>query len=277
MVYAGVRRNFSFADYINKFQRAYNELTELGEEPSGASMVTDFMTGITDPGMVPAKTFVIGSPLLRENWNETQQFFLSFVQSMISSLPRTPSIRDRDVSAVERDGRGRGRGRGRGGRGGRDGGRTGRGGRGVPSGGDAYTGKLHSGNYAPAIWRSLDSDQKAKVQELRDAEKGDGEKANDKDGAKKRGISSVETLKPSGLTCIVGASGGDDSTDATLLLGSPSKQLRTTNAVATVNPTVTFVEEPTLFGRGSYPRATKEDKAAGTVSASSKINLEVSE
>ena len=275
-VYAGVRRNFSFADYINKFQRAYNELSELGEVPSDASMVTDFMTGITDPGMVTAKTFVIGSPLLRENWNDTQQFFLSFVQSMMVSLPRATSTRDRDVSAVGTDGRGRGR---TGGRGGRNGGGRGNGGRG--RGGDrssdsgTYTGKIHSGNYPIAIWRSLDSDQKAKVQELRDAEKGgDGEKINDKDVAtKKRGVSSVETLKPGGLLRIITGveSGGDEATDV-MTMESPTKQPR-----ITAPPTVTFDDTTThLFGRGTYKRTPtkKDNKTDGTVDAQPPIDLE---
>ena len=203
--YSGTRRNFSFNDYINKFQQAKNELTELGEAPSEASMVTDFMAGILDKELASAKIAVIADAKYRENWMEAQQFFLTIVQSQSVQAKTT-----REVSAVTttreaaaaastpQPGRGKGGGRG-GGRGGAGRGKgsegRGRGGRGA--GGDksqTYTGEIHSGNFPPPIWKTLTSEQKAAVFALRESEKEDGA-----DASKKRNVSVIETSRPSAL------------------------------------------------------------------------------
>ena len=77
----GTQCNFSFNDFINQFQQAKNELTELGEAPSDASMVTDFMAGILDKDLASAKIAVIADAKNKENWMEAQQFFLMIVQA----------------------------------------------------------------------------------------------------------------------------------------------------------------------------------------------------
>ena len=80
--YTGPRRNFTIDDYVQKYQSAYNELTELGEEPSQPQLVTDFLAGIADPSLQVCKTLIISDPRYREDWPLTQQFVKTMVQTM---------------------------------------------------------------------------------------------------------------------------------------------------------------------------------------------------
>ena len=166
VMYTGPRRNFSFNDYIAKYQWAFNELIEIDETPTQESMVSDFLNGISDPSLEASKDIIMASPVLSASWPEAQISLKTKVASRIRSLNQS-----RSVAAVG-SGRGFAPRSGRGGRLGRGGGR-GRGG-GSPTRysdvkpmGAPYTGAIHAGDYQPADWARLSREQRNKVFELR--------------------------------------------------------------------------------------------------------------
>ena len=116
-------------------------------------------------------------------------------------------------------GKGGGRGSGRGGGGRRKGSEgRGRGGGHGAGGGNSqtYTGEIHSGNFAPPIWKKLSLEQKAALFALRESEKEDGAVAS-----KKQNVSVIETLRPSALRATTIA-----ATDDSILSTPPESPLK---------------------------------------------------
>lgn len=150
--YTGPRRNFTIDHYIQKYQSAYNDLTELGEEPSQPQLVTDFLAGIADPSLQVCKTLIISDPRYREDWPLTQQFVKTMVQSMTQhdALNRDTG---RAVSAVGTDRNKKPKG--------------GAGKKGADGDNKPFSGKITLRSYSPVEWRSMTLDQRQQVRDLR--------------------------------------------------------------------------------------------------------------
>lgn len=153
--YTGPRRNFTIDDYIQKYQSAYNDLTELGEEPSQPQLVTDFLAGIADPSLQVCKTLIISDPRYREDWPLTQQFVKTMVQTMNQHDALTRDT-GRAVAALNTDRNKKPKG------GGAAGGKKGQDGDSKP-----FSGKVTLRSYSPAEWRSMTMDQRQQVRDLR--------------------------------------------------------------------------------------------------------------
>lgn len=128
--YDGKARNFTFEKYCEKLNAAFEDLAQAGEELTTSRKVRKLLTGITDPVLAHAKTQVLATPHLKNDYTQAMNFIAEFADTSESMRTRT-----RNISSMSRDGGGRGqqgrggRGRGRSGRFGRGRGR-GRGGRG---------------------------------------------------------------------------------------------------------------------------------------------------
>jgi hypothetical protein len=72
--YSGYSRRFTFDDYIALYQKSFNELSFLEEPVPNTKKVTDFLGNITDPSFNMIKTCVYGTPGLRDDFSQMQQY-----------------------------------------------------------------------------------------------------------------------------------------------------------------------------------------------------------
>jgi hypothetical protein len=126
--YVGDRRNFTFDQYIQVFQKAYATLERLDDPTKPETQVTQFMDNIKDSSvkMEAAMAFVTGNPIYALDFDAATQYMSGFVMTLTNRSTKVT----RSVGALTgqpspyQGGGGQGRGdtrarrRGRGGRGG---------------------------------------------------------------------------------------------------------------------------------------------------------------
>jgi hypothetical protein len=164
-VYRGLRRGFSFANYVTVHQEAHNELQDLDEPVAEHKKVRDFLKGIQDPSLQVGKTVVLSDPVKLADFEECQQYLSTLVEST-SVQAKT----ERNVSSVLSGG---------------GGGRS-------PNA--ALIDKIKGGQYLHEQFRSLTKEEKTRVMEYREkAGKGRGGKGKKKPNKNKRRLSKTQT------------------------------------------------------------------------------------
>lgn len=166
--YDGKSRNFPFEKYCERLTTAFNDLAEAKEPFPESRKIRTLLTGIKDPSLENAKSTVMATATLKNNFDAAMNFIAEFADTKESMRSKSRSIAT--TSRSNEGGRGSG-GRGRGGRGGR--GRGGRGGRGRGRGGRGSTRSAfdasNPGRYYPyEEWITLSEEEKTKSRAARE-------------------------------------------------------------------------------------------------------------
>ena len=124
--YFGHHHNFAFANYVQHYQEAYNELAskEINEEVPESRKVHEFLAGIQDPRLEIGKAMVLGNPMYMNSFHQVQQFL-----STLTKNKHLLNVSEQHNASGLQGCRGHGQGRG-GGCGGGRGSRAGQGGHG---------------------------------------------------------------------------------------------------------------------------------------------------
>jgi chitodextrinase len=99
--YSGQKRNFTFDQYVEMYQAAYNTLAELNEAVPETKKVADFLARITDTKLSTAKDLKLG------NFDACQQYLKTLVYNKA-----TQDTHEWNVSGVQ-GGNGKGKGKGK--------------------------------------------------------------------------------------------------------------------------------------------------------------------
>lgn len=156
--YTGKNR-FTFQQFVDRLQGAYNDLEVAGEPVAETKKVQDMLTACQDTRLTTAIDLILGDPTKNNNFTVAQQY----LQSMVN-FKRHPT-ESRNLSAVS-SGRGGGRGRGRGRAGGRGKGRSGE--------------RKPNHHYSRDEWLAMSEEQRQKARDQRAAykkKKGDAKAA----------------------------------------------------------------------------------------------------
>jgi len=148
--YTGQKRNFTFDQYVEMHQNAYNTLAELDETVPETKKVTDFLAGISDPKLSNAKDMILGDIAKLTNFEACQQYLKTLVYNKA-----TQDKHERNVSGLS--------GKDLGNNNKRKGGRGGKGG-GTPRGDVTRS-------YTREEWLKLSDEQRQKIRNLRNAKK----------------------------------------------------------------------------------------------------------
>jgi hypothetical protein len=95
--FSGNTLRFTFENYVNTYQEAFNELTYLGETISESKKVDDFLTHITDSKYHQIKAMIRGDPMISSNFETCQQRCKQIYESLDIGHP---ADRNRTVAAV---------------------------------------------------------------------------------------------------------------------------------------------------------------------------------
>jgi hypothetical protein len=103
--YSGQKRNFTFDQYVEMHQAAYNTLAELHEAVPETKKVADFLAGITDTKLSTAKDLILGDPGKLGDFEACQQYLKTLVYNKA-----TQDTHERKISGVL-GGSGKGKGK----------------------------------------------------------------------------------------------------------------------------------------------------------------------
>jgi hypothetical protein len=145
----------------------------LDEPVAESKKVSDFLKGIRDPALVTAKSVVLGDPTKLDDFEACQQY-LSTIMSNLSNQAKA----ERHVAFVGTEGGG---------------------------GGGSLVDRIKGGTYTDEQFRSLSSEEKKRVQTLRNDEK---RRRSNKDRRRDRRKRKAAKLKSERE----GAAGGGDAT-----------------------------------------------------------------
>jgi hypothetical protein len=134
--YHGLRKCFTFTNYVTLHQAAHNELLDLDEPVAESKKVSDFLKGIHDPNLTTAKSVVLGDPAKLDDFKECQQYF----STIVSNLSTQAKV-EHHVAYVGTDGGG---------------------------GGGSLVDRIKGGTYTDEQFRSLSPEEKRRVQKLRE-------------------------------------------------------------------------------------------------------------
>ena len=142
--YSGQKRNFTFDQYVEIHQAAYNTLADLDEAVPETKKVTDFLAGIGDPRLANAKDLILGDPTKLQNFEACQQYLKTLVYNKA-----TQDKHERNVSGLTNTNGTKRKGK-----------------RGGPAKGDIST-----RSYSKEEWAKLTDEQRNKIRTLRAAKK----------------------------------------------------------------------------------------------------------
>ena len=147
--YQGPRRNFEFSNSVTIHQRAHEHLARFGEPVPELKKVRDFFDGITDPRCQAIKLGVQASSLYMNSFNEMVNYVTGVLDTLNSQGAPLTTRRICELSTNEHH-QGRGRGRGR----------------------DRNANLARS--YTPEEWQALTPDERARVFQARERNRGGG-------------------------------------------------------------------------------------------------------
>ncbi|KAI2491468.1 Reverse transcriptase (RNA-dependent DNA polymerase) [Fragilaria crotonensis] len=167
--YRGIRKQFTFAQYVAIHQAAHNELEDCNEPIPETKKVSDFLAGISDSSLEAGITCVLSEDRYQDSFEATQQFLGTLVANqMIHRQAKRGGSDDRNVSSAD-SGSNKGHAKSKGGK-----------------------KKLEARFYSAEEWKQLTSEERSKVIELK---KQQGSKGKDKKGSSKRKAASAESTK----------------------------------------------------------------------------------
>ncbi len=94
--YSGQRHNFTFDQYVDIHQAAYNTLAELDEAVPETKKVADFLAGISDPRLATAKDLTLGDTAKLGDFEACQQYLKALVYNTA-----TQDTHERNVSGLQ--------------------------------------------------------------------------------------------------------------------------------------------------------------------------------
>ncbi len=147
--YSGQKRNFTFDQYVEMHQAAYNTLAELNEAVPETKKVADFLAGITDTKLSTAKDLILGDPAKLGDFEACQQYLKTLVYNKA-----TQDTHERNVSGVQ-GGNGKGKNKGKRNR----------------QSGNADKSDLTARSYTREEWLKLSKEQREKIRSLRAAKR----------------------------------------------------------------------------------------------------------
>jgi hypothetical protein len=142
--YSGQKRNFTFDQYIQIHQVAYNTLADLDEAVPETKKVTDFLAGIGDPKLANAKDLILGDPAKLQNFEACQHYLKTLVYNKA-----TQDKHERQISGVSNTKTGKRQGKR----------------------GNQQKGDISSRSYSKEEWAKLTEEQRDKIRALRAAKK----------------------------------------------------------------------------------------------------------
>jgi hypothetical protein len=148
-VYRGIRKNFTFAQYVAIHQTGHNKLAACNEPIPEIKKVSDFFAGINDSSLEARITCVLSDDRYSDSFESTQQFLGTLVANqMIHRQGRKGTSDDSNVSSTE-----------------------GGGNRSIKGGKATKKKRVAACFYSNKAWNSLTADKKAQVIELKKAAK----------------------------------------------------------------------------------------------------------
>jgi hypothetical protein len=150
--YNGQKRNYSFDQYVETHQEAYNTLADLDETVPETKKVTDFLAGISDPRLSNAKDLILADISKLQSFELSQQFLKTLVFNKA-----TQEKHERQISGLQVQG---------GGGNPKNGKRKG----GTPKGKKKLQ-DLAARNYSKEEWFKLSAEQRERIKDLRTAKK----------------------------------------------------------------------------------------------------------
>jgi hypothetical protein len=164
--YRGIRKQFTFAQYVAIHQAAHNELEDCNEPIPETKKVSDFLSGISDSSLEAGITCVLSEDRYQDSFEATQQFLGTLVANqMIHRQAKRGGGDERNESSTESRGNAHAKSKGK--------------------------KKIEARSYPAEEWKQLTSEEQSKVIELK---KQKANKAKDKK-ASKRKASSAESSK----------------------------------------------------------------------------------
>jgi hypothetical protein len=94
--YNGQRRNFTFNQYVEIHQAAYNTLAELDEAVPETEKVANFLARISDTQLATAKDLILGGTAKLSDFEACQQYL-----KMIVYNKATQDTHERNVSGLQ--------------------------------------------------------------------------------------------------------------------------------------------------------------------------------
>jgi hypothetical protein len=147
--YSGQRRNFTFDQYVEIHQAAYNTLAELDEAVSETKKVADFLAGMSDTRLATAKDLILGDTAKLGDFEACQQYLKTIVYN--KAMQDTHA---RNVSGLlggnDKDGKQQGKRK---------------------RGAGADKNKLATRSYTREEWQKLSMEQREKISALRAAKR----------------------------------------------------------------------------------------------------------
>jgi len=144
--YSGQKRNFTFDQYVEIHQAAYNTLADLEEAVPETKKVKDFLAGIGDPRLANAKDLILGDPAKLQNFELCQQYLKTLVYNKA-----TQDTHERNISGLTNTNNNNNKRKGK---------------RGGNPKGDICT-----RSYSKEEWAKLTDEQREKIRTLRAAKK----------------------------------------------------------------------------------------------------------
>jgi hypothetical protein len=104
--YKGVRKQFTFSQYVTIHQAAHNELEDCGEPMPETKKVSDFLAGISDSALESGITCVLSDDRYSDDFEATQQFLGTLVANQIVHRQGGGGEDERNASSLEASGKG---------------------------------------------------------------------------------------------------------------------------------------------------------------------------
>ena len=249
--YRGIRKQFTFAQYVAIHQAAHNELEDCNEPLPETKKVSDFLNGISDPSLESGITVVLSDDKYSDDFEATQQFLGTLVANQqVHRQNKRGGDEDRNVSSTEKGGGKNKKGN---------------------KNGKVNKKKIKARFYTSAEeWSKLTTDERAQVIELKKQKKENKDKQM---GSTKRKMSSVETEKDEeGEEAAANGDRGDsDQAGNEFGRGAHKKKKVTISAATTVVPTRATIRHVMA---ATTPRRFVMDSTMGTTSMDDRVELD---
>jgi ribosomal protein L19E len=228
--YKGVRKQFTFSQYVAIHQAAHNELEDCNEPMPETKKVSDFLAGISDSALDSGITCVLSDDRYSDDFEATQQFLGTLVANQIVHRQgKRGGDEERNASSIEANSKGAKKNNGKG----------------------KTKKRIEARFYDNEEWSKLTSEERAQVVELKKQKK---ENKNKSKGSNKRKTASTESTEREEE-----ASGNEENGDAAsdaqagneFGRGAHKKKKVTISAAARVEPTRT-TQRHVMMARSTF-------------------------
>jgi hypothetical protein len=215
--YKGVRKQFTFSQYVAIHQAAHNELEDCNEPMPETKKVSDFLAGISDSALDSGVTCILSDEKYSDDFEATQQFLGTLVANQIvHRQSKRGGDDERNASSAEVSSKGGKKGNGKG----------------------KTKKKIEARFYDNEEWSKLTAEEKSQVIELKKQKK---ENKNKSKGSNKRKTASTESTEREEEEASGNEENGDTAADSQagneFGRGAHKKKKVTISAAARIEPT----------------------------------------